>query len=641
MLTPAVLVVLAATLGRNSARWCIGLMTMLFALEILVPETLFLALPTAAVVVAADFVDRDRSARLRAAFRRSYWFFGTGAVLCLAWALYLAANRALGAFVNYYLIFGPGHDASGAHGPGSDIRRREWIEFGLVVGLVLLTYAAAVVHARRRTPWTPRHWVTIAAAGFTALYGEKALGRFDPGHVAQAFTAALPLVFLWAERFLSGLDRGVRRGLRRLARRGRWGFPVGVRHPAGIAALAVATLVVPALFPSHSVASRLDRIPGNEHAVSGRLSPVAHLGYAQPGAVDVALLDDLRTLLDTYAGRTGRIFDMSNSLGYFYYLLGRLPATRFVHVSMAIPWRAERAHRRPAGQPTGRRGVRHHQDRAAALGRHRQRRPPLRGEPLRVEGLDPVRAGRGGAAHAAQRPHGRQTAAAAAARNTARTGHLYDLGRTCDWGDEPNFLPTRPAGPARTVPVRALGRRTITTVTGWAVDPATRTSARSVILVRHGRVVGSGAPFRVRPGVAKALGGYGGTSGFEVTSFDAGSGPLAVLALTSDGRLHALRDEPAGASIPSSVRLPDGTRLAVARPTRGTDRAHEPNPVHRRPGHPAGGYRHPRLRPRDLPRLASPGPLADLARRRRNAQPRGPDPSQRRCPSPDPACRCA
>jgi hypothetical protein len=57
-------------------------------------------------------------------------------------------------------------------------------------------------------------------------------------------------------------------------------------------------------------------------------------------------------------------------------------------------------------------------------------------------------------------------------------------------------------------------------------------------------------------------------SGFEITSLDAGSG-LAVLALTSDGRLHPLRNEPAGASIPKSVRLPDGTRVRVAGPTRG------------------------------------------------------------------------
>ncbi len=341
LLTPAVLLVLAGTLARNSARWCVGLMTMLFGLEILVPETLFLALPTAAVLIAADFVGRDPAVRLRSAFRRSYWFFGTGAVLGILWAVYLIANRALGAFVDYYLIFGPGHVASGAHGPSLEIRLRSWTELALEIALVLLTYAGAAVHARRRTAWTPRHWVTIAAAGFVALYGEKALGRFDASHVAQTFTAALPLLFLWAEELVGAMERAVRRGMRRLPQQPRRLRHTGIRHPVTIAGLAVVALVLPVFSPRHSVVTLVNRLPAKQHSVSGQVSPVAGIGYAGPGAVDVGLVDDLRALLDTYAGRTGRIFDMSNSMGYLYYLLGRLPATKFISISMAVPVAAQ------------------------------------------------------------------------------------------------------------------------------------------------------------------------------------------------------------------------------------------------------------------------------------------------------------
>ncbi len=118
------------------------------------------------------------------------------------------------------------------------------------------------------------------------------------------------------------------------------------------------------------------------------------------------------------------------------------------------------------------------------------------------------------------------------------------------------------------MPVRALGERTAVTAEGWAADPATRAPAPLVVLVRSGRVVGRGVPSRTRADVAKRF-GYGGSSGFHITTLAAGSEPIAVLALMSDGRLHPLRNEPAGAAIPRSVRLPDGRRVRVSRPTRG------------------------------------------------------------------------
>ena len=54
-----------------------------------------------------------------------------------------------------------------------------------------------------------------------------------------------------------------------------------------------------------------------------------------PGAVDEALISDLGRVLDTYAGEDGEVFDFTNAPGYIHYLLGRDPATSFVHISMA------------------------------------------------------------------------------------------------------------------------------------------------------------------------------------------------------------------------------------------------------------------------------------------------------------------
>src|SRR5260370_34113845 len=82
--------------------------------------------------------------------------------------------------------------------------------------------------------------------------------------------------------------------------------------------------------------AQADSIPSREHATVAAEPTIPRLGYAASGAVDPVLLRDLGTALDTYAGRSGQVFDMTNSLGYIYYLLDRPPASRCVPVSIAI-----------------------------------------------------------------------------------------------------------------------------------------------------------------------------------------------------------------------------------------------------------------------------------------------------------------
>ncbi|HET8570441.1 MAG TPA: hypothetical protein VFN14_00945, partial [Candidatus Limnocylindria bacterium] len=195
ILVPLALVLFGETVARRSARWSVALAVTMFVLELIVPETLYVSIPILLALAAADFLHRDRERPLRAAFRRTYWVLGVGAVLCAIWAIFLAINHALHAFIEYYVIFGPGHDASGAIPPVA-ITTKLWVQFALGIALVLITYLAVAVRLRNRTDWTPRQWVAVAAAGFAALYGEKALGRFDTSHIDQTFTAALPLLIL-------------------------------------------------------------------------------------------------------------------------------------------------------------------------------------------------------------------------------------------------------------------------------------------------------------------------------------------------------------------------------------------------------------------------------------------------------------
>ena len=205
---PVALVLLGEVLVRRSFGWCAAFMAALVGQAVLVPETVFLALPALLVVVAADLTHRAPGTKLWAALRATAWCAAAGAALLAAWCAFLAANHALGAWIEYFKVVGPSHDAEGAIRP--HFSRQYWAEFGLGIALVLITFWAAVARVRGGRSWSARDWVTAAAAGSVALYGEKALGRFDAAHVAEVFTVTLPLLLLWLEQALTGADGLVR-----------------------------------------------------------------------------------------------------------------------------------------------------------------------------------------------------------------------------------------------------------------------------------------------------------------------------------------------------------------------------------------------------------------------------------------------
>ena len=328
---PLTLILLGETLRRRRPGWAVGLVSLVFVQAILVPETSFLAAPVLACVVGADLVHRRPGQRLWPSLRLTRWSVATGLVALVAWAAFLLSVGAMGAFIDYYVVFGPGHNEAGAIRP-TGIHLRELAMFATGVVGILLTVWAVAVKVARRADWEVRDWVAVAAAIFVALYTEKALGRLDYPHVWQVFGAGLSLALLWAARGLAAVawiaDRWRDEGRTR---------PAAVRRlrlaQVGVVGL---VLAVPSAFhrPLIDAASKLDSL----HRVdSASVSSYPRVGYAKPGAVDLGLLDDLDTTLRAYAGDHGAVFDMTNSVGYFYYLLGRDPGTRFVPVSMAIP----------------------------------------------------------------------------------------------------------------------------------------------------------------------------------------------------------------------------------------------------------------------------------------------------------------
>ena len=95
----------------------------------------------------------------------------------------------------------------------------------------------------------------------------------------------------------------------------------------------VAAVLVPVIALGLVFAGPLRKVDGQHYLAGVTEASFGRVGYAAPGAVDTGLLRDLDTSIRAYAGDDGPVFDMTNSLGYLYFLLGRVPGTRFIHVA--------------------------------------------------------------------------------------------------------------------------------------------------------------------------------------------------------------------------------------------------------------------------------------------------------------------
>jgi hypothetical protein len=576
IIVPVSLVLLGEMLRRRSFGWCAAFMIVLFSQAILVPETLFLVIPALLVVAAADLTHRAPGSGIWSALRKSCWCAAVGVGLILVWCAFLAVNHSLGPWIDYFKIFVSGHNAEGAV-PPSNILPRYWIEFGLCSALVLVTFWAAAARVRGGRSWSPRDWVTVAAAGFVALYGEAALGRFDGPHIELVFIAAMPLILLWAERALTAADslaRAIASGTRsRDPRRAELaaGHPAAghaARHPITLLAMAVAVVIAAPLAGAPSAFARAGSLPSQEHAVSVAEPTIPRLGYVVPGDADQSLLHDLGTALDTYAGKNGSVFDMTNSLGYIYYLLDRRPASRFVHVSMAItPYSQQllidslRQSRPPVvifdsvtigvGEWDGiRNNVRHYEVSKYLLSNYQ---PVLYTHRVLLLLRNDLMATRPPIPRLIVPPV---------------STHLYFSRPPCHWGTVPKFLSSPPSGSSQEIPVTSLGPRVVTRMVGWAVDAAAQAPARMLVLASGRKVLRVVRPDVRRPDLVGAVGKYALDSGFSAAVIQQPGSAITVYGLAADGMLHLLAGQ-RSPLLSDTLTLPDGKVAGIGAPIRG------------------------------------------------------------------------
>jgi hypothetical protein len=549
---PIALIVLGETLRRRSAVWAAGLTLGLFAQVILVSETIAFVPPVLACVVAADLVHRRPERSLWANLRLTRWCVGTGLAAMAVWAAFLASFGALRGFIEPYVLFWPGFELTTAKPPF--LWALPWVEgpmFAVCIACVLLTIWQVAIKVATRADWEARDWVAVAAAVFVAVFAQKAIGCFDSVHVWQVFEAGASLVVLWAWRLLDGLGRLL----------AAWWRGWGAR-PVRLVRLAqpVTAVLVPAIALGLVFSGPLRTIDG-QHRLSGVTEArFPKIGYVANAAIDTDLLRDLDTAIRAYAGDDGPVFDMTYSLGYYYYLLGRVPGTRFTTVSAGTSERAQhviidalKAVRPPVvifeatttGYPTS--------DGIINQVRHYAVSDYL------LHGWTPVLLTHGVLVMA------RNDLAASRPVPTLSTRplttDLYFTGAPCDWGAIPNYLPVPDSARSTTLPVRTLGARTIVHYTGWGTDPTTHRAASTVLIAENDRVVATVTPSIDRPDVAFGLHQPESVSGFRYDAVLDGILPSTAYAVGADGVAHPLKRSPVAPV--AFLRMPDGSQVRV------------------------------------------------------------------------------
>jgi hypothetical protein len=284
------------------------------------------------------------------------------------------------------------------------------------------------------------------------------------------------------------------------------------------------------------------------------------VGYVVNNAIDTDLLRDLDTSIRAYAGDDGPVFDMTYSLGYYYFLLGRVPGTRFTTVSAGTSERAQRqviealaAVRPPVviyqsnstGYPTSDgiiNNVRHYDVSEYLL---RGWTPVLLTHGILVMARNDL---------VSSRP-------VPALTTPPLTTDLYFTGTTCDWGAIPKYLPVPDSARSTTLPVRELGARTAVHYSGWGMDPATHRPAGTVLIAEDDRVVATVTPSIDRPDVAIGLHQTESVSGFQYDALLDGVHPSTAYAVGADGVAHPLYRSPVAPV--AFLRLPGGSKVRV------------------------------------------------------------------------------
>lgn len=323
LLLPFAMLLLLTLLRRPNPVKAGLLAALLLAQSVLTPEAAPFALMVGVVLVSFEIYYRDRERR-GTSFSRTLWFAGTGLVLLLGWAGYLASNGALDDFLGHYLTFARDHELTG----GIPI---QWgttpLFFFAVVAPVacVLLFLFFFAVQLRRDRLRVEDWVVLALTLYVSYYYRKFLSRAD-AHVFQVLVVSIPLVAYVLYRATSQVAIAPRRNHR----------PPAARPLPFSRLLSIALLLIVLVWTPNKALALVEGLPSHFRATASAPAWLPSLGYATDEALDRARFEDLREVLLGLPNPSGRIFDFTNQPAMFHYLLGYQPSTRYYHVSLAI-----------------------------------------------------------------------------------------------------------------------------------------------------------------------------------------------------------------------------------------------------------------------------------------------------------------
>ena len=426
-------------------------------------------------------------------------------------------TTSLGAFVGYYQINIGSHLLWGAFSITwfnvADIR--DVVYFYLPILLLLLTVWRAAGKLRNQRPWSSREWTLIAAGTFVVIYTKKALDRADVIHVVEVFTTCVPFVILWGIDAITTVDRWIREALSRGAtslRRvtgtstsalGRALSSIG--QTPRIASVLVA-IVLPLVTPA--VVTSIRSSPGATQLIAHRAT-IGLLGYTLPGTVDTTQVQDLGKFLDAYVPANSPVFDFANEPGVLYFLLNRVPGTRFFTIQMAETTQAQQMAISELKQSRPRLVVfsdetfgllAYRYDYIDGMIRNYQVSEYLLQHYVPFADVD-------GQLVMLRRDLIGKVRPPSSVGVPVVTGGLYFEQPSCDWGYIPNFLQL-PAevGRSRGVSLKVVpAKRRSETIAGWAIDDQSLEPSAEVMAVIAGRVVATATPDMVSPDLEAAF----------------------------------------------------------------------------------------------------------------------------------------
>lgn len=554
-----VLILLGTALRRDSVTRTAAMTAGLFVAAVLIPEMSFLVLAVVAVLVVHDLTRRGENVRWWRRLRRLRDFVLTGTALACLWAVFLAANGALGAWIAYYLYYGPGHNETGAqpwnlydNGTGDALYLLS--EALVIVGLAWLL---ALLIGRR--PFRAEHGVALAAALTTGLYAEKALGKYDYGHILQVVTVAVPYWFVLATCAVVATTRALRRRGRPTA------FDALPRLPA-VGVVAATAALIPLMVHLPTSGTILSRAAWNSRAEVPSLTDAPDLiGYSEPGpeGTDTTMVSDLASIIDTLAPGDETVYDFTNSPGYFTYLMQERLASRLYTVGIAL---SEASMRElvgdleadpPAvvvfddlnyGLPTWdglRNEVRHYTV-----------------SPYLLDGWTPVLETYGFLIMVRDDLLTSLPVLPEISAPVVRDD-LYFSMPTCSWGHLPDFLAPATVESEVTVPVGAFREQRRFRVSGWSYDVATGAEPRRLLAATGARVLATGRASLERPDVNDVLGApQGARTGFAISGLTRRTGQITTYAVLDDGLAHPVG--PPRGEQPETLILPSGAEVVTS-----------------------------------------------------------------------------